>query len=237
MKLEQHFMINEELCKRIVSYLEIQLNEVVLEIGPGRGALTKYLIKETKKVVVIEISFDLTSELITNFKGIKVINDSITSFKELNFDRIIGNIPYSVCEPLMSILVSSKFKTAVFTVPANFMKKGLLNLIMQKFFTIEILEEINKNAFDPKPKVKSKVIRIRHKEMSEKEKIIKEIYLQSDKKFDNAFREAYCKVLKLTKKEAKSKLPELSFLNKKVYTLSLEEWKEVIEEIEKEFKN
>ena len=143
----------------------------------------------------------------------------------------MGNLPYSVCESIMNSLLVSKFELSVFTVPANFLKKGLLNLLMPKFFDIETLEEINKDAFDPEPKVKSKVIRIKHKEMDEKEKIIKEIYLQSDKKLDNAFREAYCKILKLTKKDAKAKIPELNFLDKKVYTLNLEEWKEIVKEI------
>lgn len=233
MKLDQHFMIDEELCKRIVSYANIKSSEVVLEIGPGKGALTKYLTKKTKKLVLIELSFELTSELMNNFKKAKIINESITSFKELNFDKIIGNLPYSVCESIMNTLLLSKFELAVFTVPNDFMKKGLLNILMPKFFNLETLEEINKESFEPKPKIKSKVIRIKHKEMNETEKIIKEVYLQSDKKLDNALRESYCKTLKLTKKEAKNKTPKLEFLDKKVYTLNLEEWKEIIKEIEK----
>ncbi len=232
MKLDQHFMVNEDLCKRIVSYAEIKKNEVVLEIGPGKGALTNYLIKKTKKLVLVEISFELASELMSQFKEAKVINKSITKIKELNFDKIIGNLPYSVCESIINTLLISKFELAVFTVPNDFMKKGLLNILMPKFFDIETLEEINKDSFDPKPKIKSKVIRIKHKEMNETEKIIKEIYLQSDKKLDNAFRESYCKLSKLTKKEAKNKTPKLNFLDKKVYTLNLEEWKEIITEIE-----
>jgi len=225
-------MIDENLCKRIVSYANIKPNEAVLEIGPGKGALTKYLTKRTKKLVLVEVSFELTSELINKFREAKIINESITSFKELNFDKIIGNLPYSVSESIMNTLLVSKFELAVFTVPTNFMKSGLLNLIMPKFLEIETLEEINKGAFDPKPKIKSRVIKIKHKEMNEKERIIKEIYLQSDKKLGNAFREACCKVLKLTKKEAKPRIPKLNFLDKKIYTLNLEEWKEMIKEIE-----
>lgn len=232
MILDQHFMVDENLCNRIVSYAEIKKNEVVLEVGPGKGALTKYLIKKTKNLVLVEISFELTSELINKFKEAKIINKSITKFKKLDFDKIIGNLPYSVCESIMNVLLVSRFKLAVFTIPNDFLNKGLLNLLTPKFFDIEILEEINKNAFDPKPKIKSKVIRIKIKEMNEKEKIIREIYLQSDKKLDNAFREANCKILKLAKKEAKSRIPKLNFLDKKVYTLNLEEWKEVIKEIE-----
>ncbi|MBI2106938.1 hypothetical protein HYT57_03050 [Candidatus Woesearchaeota archaeon] len=232
MNLDQHFMIDEDLCKRIVSYLNIKSNEAVLEIGPGKGALTKYLTKKTKKLVLVEISFELTSELMNKFKEARIINESITKFKELNFDKIIGNLPYSVTESIMNILLASKFELAVFTVPNNFLKKGLLTLLMPKFFDIEILEEIKKTSFDPQPKVNSKVIRIKHKEMNEEEKIIKEIYLQSDKKLENAFRESYCKILKLTKKEAKARVSKLDFSDKKVYTLNLEEWKEIIKGIE-----
>ena len=228
MILDQHFMVDEELCKRIVSYLKIRKDEAVLEIGPGKGALTNYLIKKTDKVVVIELSYKLSTELISKFKTVKVINESITNFKELNFDKIIGNLPYSVLESLMNSLLVSKFKLAVFTVPSSFMKEGLLGLLMPMFFDIEVLEEVKKESFSPPPKIKSKVIRLKHKKMNDKERLIREIYLQSDKKLENAFREAYCKILKLTKKEAKSKIPKLSFLNKRVYTLNLEEWRELI---------
>ena len=67
--------------------------------------------------------------------------------------------------------------------------------------------------------------------MSEKEKIIREIYLQSDKKLENAIREAHCKILNLTKKQSKEKIPKLSFLNKRVYTLNLDEWRELIKAV------
>ena len=234
MKLDQHFMINEELCERIVSHLKIKKDETVLEIGPGKGALTKYIIKKTDKLVVIELSYKLSSELISKFKNVEVLNESITNFKELDFDKIIGNLPYSVIESLVRPLIISKFNLAVFTVPNNFMKKGMLKLLLPMFFEIETLEEVNKDAFFPKPKIKSKVISIKHKEMSEKEKTIREIYLQSDKKLENAIREAHCKILNLTKKQSKEKIPKLSFLNKRVYTLNLDEWKEIVKEIEKE---
>ena len=234
MILDQHFMVDEELCKRIVSYLKIRKDEAVLEIGPGKGALTKYIVKKTSKLVVIELSYKLSTELISKFKTVKVINESITNFKELNFDKIIGNLPYSVIEPLMNSLIVSKFSLAVFTVSNNFMKEGVLKILLPIFFEIETLEEVSKDSFSPKPKIKSKVISIKHKEMSEKEKIIREIYLQSDKKLENAIREAHCKILKLTKKQTKEKISKLSFLNKRVYTLNLDEWKEIVKEIEKE---
>ncbi len=227
-------MINEELCERIVSHLKIKKDETVLEIGPGKGALTKYIIKKTDKLVVIELSYKLSSELISKFKNVEVLNESITNFKELDFDKIIGNLPYSVIESLVRPLIISKFNLAVFTVPNNFMKKGMLKLLLPMFFEIETLEEVNKDAFFPKPKIKSKVISIKHKEMNEKEKVIRKIYLQSDKKLENAVRESFCKILKLTKKQSKEKVPKLSFLDKRVYTLNLDEWKEIVKEIEKE---
>ncbi len=209
MILDQHFMVDEKLCEKIVSYLKIKKDEAVLEIGPGNGALTKYIFKKTSKLVVIELSYKLSTELISKFKTVKVLNESITNFKELNFDKIIGNLPYSVLESLMNSLLVSKFKLAVFTVPSSFMKEGLLGLLMPMFFDIEVLEEVKKESFSPPPKIKSKVIRLKHKKMNDKERLIREIYLQSDKKLENAFREAYCKILKLTKKEAKSKIPKL----------------------------
>ena len=215
MNLDQHFMIDEDLCKRIVSYANIKSNEVVLEVGPGKGALTKYLTKKTKKLVLVELSFELTSELMNEFKNVKIINESITKFKELNFDKIIGNIPYSICEPLINKLLKSKFNLCILTVPEKFLEKDLLNLIIYNLLEIKTLMNINKKEFSPKPKVNSKVIEIKKKELNNQERLIKKIYICSDKKLKNIIN------------------TNLSFKEKKVRELNLDEWKVLLNDIKR----
>ncbi len=228
MKFDQHFMIDEVMLKNIVDYLGIKKNETVLEIGGGRGALTEELIKKTKNLTVLEIDTKLYLYLRNKFSNIDIINDNVLHFYKLEYDKIIGNLPYSIIEGLMRILVNSSFKLAVFTVPKDFMKDNLLGLLMNMFFDIERLDVIPRKVFNPMPKVNSEIIRIKVKKLDKKFSFIKGIYLQSDKKLKNALINSFCDVYDLTKNRAKEKLPELKFLNKKVYTLNFEEWKELI---------
>ena len=93
MKLDQHFLINEEIAREIVSFLDVKDDETVLEIGSGNGILSKYI----KKATLIEIDKDLCEELKNKFQNHIVINKNILRLK-LNYDKIIGNIPYSICE-------------------------------------------------------------------------------------------------------------------------------------------
>jgi 16S rRNA A1518/A1519 N6-dimethyltransferase RsmA/KsgA/DIM1 with predicted DNA glycosylase/AP lyase activity len=209
MKLDQHFLTNEELAKEIVSYLEIKPNESILEIGPGKGILSKYL----KKATLVELDKDLAKEL-NKLKKHKVINKNVLRLK-LKYDKIIGNIPYSISEPLINKLIKSKFKLAILTVPEKFLTKGLLNLIIPHLLEIKTLKTINKDQFSPKPRVNSKVIQIKKKQLNNQEKLIKKIYIQSDKKLKNIIS------------------TNLEFKNKKIRELNINQWKVLINGIKR----
>ena len=209
MKLDQHFLINEELAKEIVSYLEIKPNESILEIGPGKGMLSKYI----KKATLVELDKDLAKEL-KKLKKHKVINRNILKLK-LNHDKIIGNIPYSISEPLINKLLKSKFKLCILMVPEKFLTKGLLNLIIPNLLEIKILKTINKDQFSPRPKINSKVIQIKKKQLNNQEKLIKKIYMQSDKKLKN--------IININ----------LNFKNKKIRELNINQWKVLINGIKR----
>jgi len=208
MKYDQHFLIDFEIAKQIVSLLEIKKNEKVLEIGLGKGILTQYL---NGNITVIEIDKNLCKELKEKFPNVKVINKNILKYNG-NFDKIISNVPYSICEPLMNKLMKMEFKKAILIVPINFMNKGVLNLLMLHFFEITELMQINRAAFYPIPKIDSNVLEIKHKELNDKEKLLRDIYIQSDKKLKN--------VLKIEL--------NLDFLEKKIYQMNYNEWKKLV---------
>ncbi len=231
MKFDQHFMVNKELVKKITGYLDINDEDSVLEIGGGKGILTEELIKKTKNLTVIEIDTKLYLHLKNKFTDVDIINDNVLHFYKLEYDKIVGNLPYSIIEGLMRILVNSDFKLAVFTVPRDFMKENFLGLLMNIFFDIERLDVISRKAFNPMPKVTSEFIRIKLKKLDKKASFIKEIYLQSDKKLKNALINSFYNIYDLTKNQAKAKIPKLKFLSKKIYTLNFDEWKELIEHI------
>ena len=209
MKYDQHFLNDFETAKKIVNLLNIKLNEKILEIGPGKGILTQYL---HGKVTLIEIDKKLCKYLKEKFPEFKVVNANILNDNN-DFDKIISNVPYSICEPLMNKLLKMEFKKAVLMFPEKFMTKGLLKLIMPHFFEIKTLFEVSKTFFYPLPKINSKVLEIKHKKFNEKEKILLNIYLQSDKKLKN--------VVDLN----------LSFKDKRIYQMNFNEWLQVIDKI------
>ena len=210
MKFDQHFLTNERIAKQIVSFLEIKENESVLEIGSGKGILYKYL----DKADLVELDKDLADELIKKFLNHKIINKNILKLK-LNYDKIIGNIPYSILEPLINKLMNSNFKLCILTVSEKFLEKGLLNLIIPNFLEIKTLIKIDKKEFFPVPRVNSKVIQIKKKELNNEEKLIKKIYICSDKKLKNLIN------------------TNLSFKEKRVRELNLKEWKVLLNDIKR----
>jgi len=206
MVLDQHFLIDEEIAKKIISYLDIRENESILEIGPGKGILTKYLPKNS---IIVELDNNLCKELKKKFPYIKIINKNILKLN-LNYDKIIGNIPYSISEPLINKLMKSNFKLCILTVSEKFLNKGLLSIIVPYFLEIKILQIIKKEKFQPIPKVNSKTISIKKLKLNNKTRLIKKIYLQSDKKLKNVISTS------------------LDFKEKRIRELSLEEWKKLI---------
>ena len=209
MKYDQHFLEDEKVAKKIVSFLDARKNEKILEIGPGQGVLTQFL---KGNVTLIEIDKDLFEELRIRFPGFKVINNSILKYNG-NFDKIISNVPYSICEPLMNKLVKMNFKKAILMFPETFMEKGVLNLIMNHFFNVNELLKINKNSFYPVPRVDSKILEIIPRRLNEKEVVLRNIYLQSDKKLKNVFES------------------DLSFKDKKIYRMNFNEWQELLNKL------
>ena len=172
MKFDQHFLTNEKIAKQIVSFLEIKPNEPILEIGPGKGILSKYM----NKADLVELDKDLADELKIKFSNHKIINKNILKLK-LNYDKIIGNIPYSISEPLINKLMNSNFKLCILTVSERFLEKDLLKLIIPNFLEIRTLMKIDRKEFFPVPKVNSKVIQIKKKRLNNEEKLIKKIYI------------------------------------------------------------
>jgi 16S rRNA (adenine1518-N6/adenine1519-N6)-dimethyltransferase len=202
-KLDQHFLKNESLAEKIVSYLNIEKKDSILEIGPGKGILTKHLPEHS---TIVELDNSLYKDLKEKFPNLKVINKNILKIR-LDYDKIIGNIPYSISERLINKLIKVNFKLCILTVSENFLNKGLLSLITPYFFEIKTLETIKKENFEPVPKVNSKVISIKKIKLDVKSRLIKKVYLQSDKKLKNVIN------------------TDLEFKEKRIRELSFEEWK------------
>ena len=111
-ELGQNFLISEEVGRNIVNCLDIQENDAVLEIGPGLGALTGFILeKDYKSYKVVEYDAKFVEFLSKSFdnKNIEIIKNNILKEKELNFNKVCGNLPYYITsEIILKIALEDK---------------------------------------------------------------------------------------------------------------------------------
>lgn len=183
-KLGQHFLIDQNIAKKIVDSLGVNIPDV-LEIGPGTGVLTQYLLERQElNVHVIEIDGESVEYLHDNFTGIKNIwsedflKADIAAKFEGNFS-IIGNFPYNISSQILFRVLQLRnripetvgmFQKEVaerIASPHGSKKYGIISVLLQTFFDIEYLFTVSENVFNPPPKVKSAVIRLRRNNVDE----------------------------------------------------------------------
>lgn len=233
LKLDQHFLKDPEVLDKIISAADIKNNDLILEIGAGKGVLTAELAKKAGKIIAVELDAELKPFLDQLPSNVEVrYGNALELINSVKFNKIVANIPYAISEPLFRKLIKLDFELAVLLIGKNFydllVKDSMWAIIAHVFFEISKVTDVPRVAFRPRPRTDSVVIKVekRKSELSTKEQIIKEFVLQDDKKVFNALAESFVRIQKLTQKQAKAKVFELSLpeelLDKKVAYLS--EW-------------
>ncbi|KAK8964884.1 hypothetical protein KSP40_PGU003397 [Platanthera guangdongensis] len=174
----QHILKNPMLVDTIVQKAGIKPTDVVLEIGPGTGNLTKKLLEVSKSVVAIELDPRMILELNRRFQGtpysnrLKVIQGDVLKAELPYFDICVANIPYQISSPLTFKLLSHRpvFRCAVIMFQREFAMRLVANpgdnlycrlsVNTQLLARISHLLKIGRNNFKPPPKVDSSVVRI-----------------------------------------------------------------------------
>ena len=195
--LGQNFLQDEQVLKKIASSIETNENDLIIEIGPGEGALTKYLKKKKGIVICYEVDERLTKYLnLLENDDCKVIYQD---FLQANLDEIesntydniyfIANIPYYITTPIIEKITSSNLNVQdmVFLVQKEVAERlsalprtkeyGALTVLLTYDYNIEYLFTVNKESFKPMPKVDSAVIKMskinRNNKVLNREKFIK----------------------------------------------------------------
>ncbi len=179
--LSQNFLTNDKAARRIAKSLELREGDTVLEIGAGKGALTKHLLDEAKKVYAVEIDKRLCSYLQQRFgnkKNLKTVNEDILkiNFRDLigpkNFCKVVGNLPYQITSPVLSfLLINKEFislcvlmvqKEVALRICAHPGNKDWspLSIAVQLYSDVKILFHLKPSSFFPSPRVDSTVIQI-----------------------------------------------------------------------------
>lgn len=180
----QNFLIRDQIAERIVDASRVQDDQVVVEIGPGTGALTGHLAARARKVVAIEKDRRLAALLrddLGDWSKIKILEsdflevdlNALALEEDVESLTIVGNIPYSITTPILTRLIESRdvLESALVLVQREYALRlaaaagtpdyGSLTVYARFFLTLDPLFVVPPSAFWPRPEVESRLIRIR----------------------------------------------------------------------------
>lgn len=177
----QNFLTDRSVIDNIIQAISPKTNEIIVEIGPGLGALTEPLLQLTKKLIVIELDRDLAPKLQQKLSGLGEL--TVYQADALDFDfsslatnqdklRIVGNLPYNISTPLIFHLLTyandihdmhfmlQKEVVERMTAPVGTAHYGRLSVMVQYQCQATALFLVPPESFHPKPKVDSAIIRL-----------------------------------------------------------------------------
>jgi len=181
--LGQHFLKDESIAEAIADTLSLKGYNDILEIGPGMGVLTKYLLAKDTTTYVIEIDTESVTYLDENYPKLKnriiskdFLKYNINEIFEGRQFAIIGNFPYNISTQIVFKALEMRKQIPEFSgmfqkeVAERICEKkgtkayGILSVLAQAFYDAEYLFTVDETVFIPPPKVKSGVLRLRRKE-------------------------------------------------------------------------
>ena len=203
--LGQNFLIDSNISKRIVDSAEVREGEKVLEIGPGRGALTE-LLSLKGNLIAIEKDKWLAVVLKQKFKeNVEIIEGDILKWEVPPIDVIVANLPYSISSPILFRLFNYEWSRAVLMFQEEFANRlvakpgskiyGRLSVMANHFVSTKKLFKVSKTAFQPQPKIHSQVVKLIRREPDyilddfiTFEKVVRSIFTHRRKKIRNCIK-------------------------------------------------
>lgn len=175
----QPHVVDENVLKKMVDYGSLSSTDEVLEIGPGVGNLTSFLIENAGKVVAVERDKQLVEILrdrLGNKSNLNIIHGDVLEVKLPKFDKVVANLPYSISSPLTFRLLERKFGLAVLMYQKEFARRMVASPGSSEYSRLsvnvsyraqaELLDEVPPGAFIPKPEVWSAIVRLKTRKPS-----------------------------------------------------------------------
>ena len=176
-RLGQNFLIDYDIAKRTVAAAQLSDDDEVLEVGPGKGALTRILVHRARKLVAVELDPDLSNSLsgrFAEFENFTVVNRDALDFDPGDFFtdgyRVVANLPYYAATPIIRrflttnprpkslvVMVQREVANSIAASPGNM---TLLSVMVQIYGAPKALFSVPPRSFRPMPKVTSAVLRI-----------------------------------------------------------------------------
>ena len=191
----QNFLVEPQVCEKIVDALNIQNCEVVLEIGPGLGSLTHFLDKVSTNLTIVDIDERMIAFLRLIYKNTNIVMDDIRRHDVSNYDKIIGNLPYNITsETIVYLLLNAiKVKKIVLMIQTDAYphfsditgkEYGPSSVLLHLLGSSKKLFQVKPGSFYPVPKCSSTVFEINIEHQCELEEA-KQVYLFAKSLFLN----------------------------------------------------
>lgn len=184
----QHFLVDDNVLSAIVGSIAPLKTDSVVEIGPGLGALTQWLLKYLDHLHVVELDRDLAEKLRTGSWASKL---SVHQGDVLKFDfsqlpaplRVVGNLPYNISSPILFALLDSidQVQDQTFMLQKEVIDRmvatpgqkdfGRLTVMLQAYYDMEHLFDVPPEAFDPPPRVMSAIVQMIPKPFEDRQNI------------------------------------------------------------------
>jgi len=240
-KMGQHFLQDKQIIKRMILLAKLKKDDIVLEVGAGKGSLTTHLIKRVKRVLIVEKDKHLFKLLevmfLENPKAHFYLGDILT-LKLPKYEKIVSSLPYSISSKFFLWLMKQDFQIAVLLLQKEYADKliaspgsqkyGRLTVLSGHAFDIKICEMVTPEAFMPTPKVISSIVIVTKKHtISNFDEnffidFVSYLFSQRRKKLEGAVR-------RLVKRfqGSLSAFEQIKIPNKRVYETSIEEFEQL----------
>ncbi|MCJ7571876.1 MAG: 16S rRNA (adenine(1518)-N(6)/adenine(1519)-N(6))-dimethyltransferase RsmA [Candidatus Thermoplasmatota archaeon] len=173
-KLGQNFLIDPNIAQLEINYADVKKDDIVLEVGPGKGILTNLLAKNVEKVIAVEIDKNIIESLKETLpSNVTLIHsdDLKLDFKNLpKFNKIVSNLPYQISSPFTFKLLDYSFDLAVLIYQKEFAERIVAKPGSKKYSRLSVnvyyksecslLRIVSKNVFYPMPKVDSAIVKL-----------------------------------------------------------------------------
>ena len=243
-RYSQNFLMNEDIARKQVEAAGIESGDKVLEIGPGLGILTRYILEKTDNAIFIEKDPYLAGYIEKKY-GTEVICDDVLAVEFPEVDIVVANLPYHISSEITIRILESGFKRAILMYQREFADHltarpgsrdySRISVAREFYADAEAIMTVPKSMYHPSPKVDSTIIKLSAREPpitpQDKEhffKIVRLIFSHKKRTVRNALL-SEAGILGTSKPELRNKLEGLPHADERAFKLTLQELNEIVE--------
>jgi len=243
----QNFLKREEFVAGLLDKTNITRNDLVIEIGPGKGIITRQLAKRARRVMAVEIDKKLADNLRTifqNFPNVEIVEaDFLTWQLPKKAYKVFSNIPFNMTADIVNKLTEDKYPPEVAYLimqdKAAFRftgkpKDSQASILLKPWFDVWILANINRNEFSPVPKINAVLTEFRKRDQPmvkvESSRLFRDFVVYGFNQWQPTILDSFNNVFSPKQKKLIAK--ELMIQNAKPSDLTLEQWPKLFERFE-----